>query len=71
MRLLIDLKKGTVPGQSVIELLIATAVFAMVAASIIFLVLGAHINGQQGKEISQAEGLAKEGIEAVRSIRDQ
>jgi len=38
-------------GQSVIELLIATAIFAMVAASIIFLVLGAHLSNQQGKEI--------------------
>jgi hypothetical protein len=57
-------------GQSLFEVLLALAVFAMAIAAIAHLFLGAHYSTAYSVEKSQAVLLAKEGIEAVRSIRD-
>lgn len=57
-------------GQSLIEVLIAMAVFIVGIATVGFLVLDANVSTRQGVERTQATLLAKEGLEAARSIRD-
>lgn len=57
-------------GQSLVELLIAIGVFVLVISSITFLVIDSYVSGRLSKEITQANFLAEEGIEAAISIRD-
>ncbi|MGB2762493.1 MAG: prepilin-type N-terminal cleavage/methylation domain-containing protein [Minisyncoccales bacterium] len=57
-------------GQSLMEVLIAMAIFVVGVATIGFLVLDANVSTRQGVERTQAILLAKEGLEAARSIRD-
>lgn len=57
-------------GQSLIEVLIALSIFVVGIATIGFLVLDANVSSRQGVERTQATLLAKEGLEAARSIRD-
>ncbi len=57
-------------GQSVLEIIIAMAIFVLIASSMISLVLGGNTALEQGGEQTQAEYLAQEAIEAIRSIRD-
>lgn len=57
-------------GQSMIELIVALGLFAVLAAGLVLAYLDAHITGRQGVEESQATFLAREGLEAVRSIRN-
>lgn len=59
-----------IKGQLLIELLLAISVFILGVAAIGFLVLDAGLASRQGGERTQAIFLAKEGLEAVRSIRD-
>lgn len=57
-------------GQSLVELLVAIGIFVIVIAGLIFLVLDSYITGRLASEITVANFLTEEGIEAVRSIRD-
>lgn len=57
-------------GQSLIEVLLALGVFTLGIATIGFLALDANVSTRQGVERTQAALLAKEGLEAARSIRD-
>lgn len=57
-------------GQSIIEIVIALAIFSLIAASMVSLAVGGFVSLDQGGEHTQAEALAQEGFEAVRSIRD-
>ena len=57
-------------GQSLVEVLIAMSIFVMGVSTIGFLVLDANVSTRQGVERTQATLLAKEGLEAARSIRD-
>lgn len=57
-------------GQSLVEVLIALSIFVVGIATIGFLVLDANVSSRQGVERTQAILLAKEGLEAARSIRD-
>ncbi len=57
-------------GQSFIELLISIGIFIAITSAITFLVLNSHISNRLGQEITEANYLAQEGIEAARSIRD-
>lgn len=57
-------------GESLIELLVAMGIFVVVVSSVAFLVLDSYVSGRLAKEITQANFLAEEGIEAVGSIRD-
>lgn len=61
-----DYKKG----QSLIELLIAMAIFALMISAITFLVLDSYVAHRAGREQTLATFLAEEGLEATRSIRD-
>ena len=57
-------------AQSLIELLIALGVFVLIVTAINFLSLDTYIADRAGGERTQATFLAKEGIEAAKSIGD-
>lgn len=57
-------------GQSLIELLIALGVFVLGVVTIGLLIIDAGVSSRQAGERTQAVLLAKEGLEAARSIRD-
>jgi hypothetical protein len=57
-------------GQSLIELIIAIGIFVFVTSALVFLILDSYISGRLATEITKADFLAQEGLEAVRSIRD-
>ena len=58
-------------GLSLVEILVALAIFALVASSVGVLVMDSYSSSQKGGERSKAEAFAQEGIEAVRSIRER
>jgi len=57
-------------GQSILEIVIALAIFALIASSFVSLTLGSFIAVDSGSEQLTAAALADEGLEAVRSVRD-
>ena len=57
-------------GQSLIELIIAIGIFVFLVSTLAFLVLDSYISGRLALEITKANFLAEEGLEAARSIRD-
>ncbi len=57
-------------GVSLIELMLAIAVFVIGSAAVIQLFIGSQISMNHSLEKLQASFLAKEGIESVRSTRD-
>lgn len=57
-------------GQGLIEIILAMGIFALIAASMISLVLGGNAALIQGGEQMQAESLAQEALEAVRAVRE-
>lgn len=57
-------------GQSLVEVLVALSIFVLGVVSIGLLVLDANVSSRQGLERNQALFLAREGLEAVRSLRD-
>jgi len=67
---LLFFKNQTQKGQSLIEVLVALGVFVVGVVAIGFLVIDASISFRQANERTQAILLAKEGLEASRSIRD-
>jgi hypothetical protein len=56
-------------GQSMFEIIIAMAIFSLISSAMITMSLGGFTGLEQGAERTQAESLAQEGIEAVKSIR--
>lgn len=58
-------------GQTLIELVIAVAVIAMVAGALVFATIASLRNAQLAKNQAQATKLAQEGIEKVRTGRDR
>jgi len=58
-------------GQSLLEVILAMAIFGIISATMISLSLGGFVSLGQGGEQTAAEGLAQEGVEAVRSIKDR
>lgn len=61
-------RTGLSGGQSILELIIAIAIFSLIAATLISLVAGSFIGLAQGGEQTEAEALAQEGVEAVKAI---
>lgn len=61
-----DYKKG----QSLIELLVAIGIFVIAVSSLAFLILDSFVSGRLASEITKANFLAEEGMEATKSIRD-
>ncbi|MFH1286972.1 MAG: hypothetical protein ABII02_04465, partial [Candidatus Magasanikbacteria bacterium] len=58
-------------GQGLIEAIIAMAVFAMFAASLTAMAAGSLGGLERGGEYTQATALAQEGLEAIKSIREE
>lgn len=58
-------------GQSLVEIIVALAFFSLVGAAIASMVLGSFNALNQGGDYVEAEALAQEAIEAVRSIHDR
>ena len=57
-------------GQSLLEVIVAMAIFGMIAAAMISFAIGGFLSLKQGGDQIEAEALAQQGIEAVRAIRD-
>lgn len=57
-------------GQSLVELLIALGVFVTTVSAVIFVLLSSYISNLRSGENYRALFLAEEGLEAVRSIRN-
>ncbi len=57
-------------GQTLIELLIAIGIFVIVVSGLAYFILDSYVSGRLAEEIIVANFLAKEGIEAAKSIRD-
>lgn len=58
-------------GQTLMESIIALAIFSLIAAALASLLLGGSSGSLEGSERTHADALAQEGLEAVRSIRDR
>lgn len=58
-------------GQTVIEVLVAVAIFAMFSTSAVFLILGSFESVRYGKDAEGASAFAQEGIDAARSVINQ
>jgi len=56
-------------GQSILEVIVAMAIFSLIGAAMATLVVGGFTGLEQGGEYTQAQALAQEGIEAVKSIQ--
>jgi len=57
-------------GQSLIELIIAVGIFVTIVGGLAFFVLNSYVSGRLSYEVTKANFLAEEGIEAAKSIRD-
>lgn len=62
--------KSTISGQSLLEVVIALALFSLVASAFISLTLGSISSVGYGTDFLAAGALADEGVGAVRAIRD-
>ncbi|NQV88132.1 MAG: prepilin-type N-terminal cleavage/methylation domain-containing protein [Parcubacteria group bacterium] len=57
-------------GQSLIEVIVAMAIFAIMSGAIMSVTLGSLNGLTQGGEETEAKALTQEGMEAIRSVRD-
>lgn len=57
-------------GQSILEVVVALAIFALIASSFVSLTLGSFAALDSSSDQLTAAALADEGLEAVRSVRD-
>lgn len=58
-------------GQTILEIVIALAIFIFIAGSLAALMLGGTNAAQQGSQHIEASALAQEGLEAVYAIRNR
>jgi len=58
-------------GQSVVEVIVAVAIFIIIAGSSVIAILGSLSSTRLAEEETQASLIAVEGLEAVESIRNQ
>lgn len=57
-------------GQSVVEVIMALGIFALILGALISMATGGFLGLTQGGEQTKAQALAQQGIEAVRTIHD-
>ena len=57
-------------GQSLLEIIVALAIFALIGSVMAPFIVGSFVGLERGGEQTQAEALAQEGMESIRSIRD-
>ena len=58
-------------GQSLIELIVATAVFVTSVTAVVLVLVDATVSSRHTSERVKALALAREGLEAARAMRDQ
>lgn len=58
-------------GQTVVEVIVAMTLFAILATGSVVVILGSFLTSRQGEEEARAAFLAQEGLEAVESIRNR
>jgi hypothetical protein len=58
-------------GQTVVEVLVAVAIFAALSTSAVFLILGSFESVRYGGDAEVASAFAQEGIDAARSVINQ
>ena len=58
-------------GQSIIEIVIAAAIFVLLAGSVVSLLLGSYSTLERSRDFVLANGLAEEGLAALSAIRNQ
>lgn len=58
-------------GQSLLEVIVALAIFALISATMVALSTGGFITLDVGGQQTQAQVMAQEGVEGVRAIRDR
>lgn len=56
-------------GQSLLEVIIALAIFALLSATLISMIVGGLMGLTQGGDFTRASAIADEALEALRSIR--
>ena len=56
-------------GQSLVELLVAIAVFTLIISGLAVFVLDSYSSGRLSQELTIADFLAQEGLEATKSIK--
>lgn len=61
----------SVKGQSIIELVVALGIFIILVGSISGMALGSFVSLERGSEVNRASGLADEGAEATRAIKER
>jgi type II secretory pathway pseudopilin PulG len=69
--MLIPKKKLLNSGQSVIEVIVAVSILVIIASSVVASLLGSFSATRLAEEENQAINLAKEGLDAASSIRNQ
>ena len=57
-------------GQSLLELIIAIGIFVITVSGLVFFILNNYVSGRLISEITIANFLAEEGLEATKSIKD-
>ena len=70
-RALIYKKKISNSGQSMVEIIVALAIFAFIASALTGLILGSFTLLMRSQEFIKASSWAGEGVEALRAIRVQ
>lgn len=70
MSLIKSVRKNNL-GQSVVEIVVALAIFAVLAAALGTMILGGFSSLKRSSDLIWARALAQEGIEAVRAIRNR
>ncbi|HBU07349.1 MAG TPA: hypothetical protein DEB09_04680 [Candidatus Magasanikbacteria bacterium] len=58
-------------GQSLLEVIVALAIFALISATMVSLSTGGFVSMDVGGEQTEAQALVGEGMEAIRTIRDR
>ena len=58
-------------GQSLLEVILAMAIFALISAAMVTLAVGGFTALEQGGEHTEAEALAVEGIEGAIVVQDK
>jgi len=58
-------------GQSLIEVIIAMVIFALISVSLVSMILGGLVLLSEGRILTEASSKAEEGLEAVRAIKNR
>lgn len=57
-------------GQSILEVIVALAIFSLIAAAMVSMVAGSFTSLAYGAELTEANILADQAVEAIKSVKD-